>query len=161
MGNKQELETCACLQGYDLTGITETWWDGSYDCSIGIEEHRLFRKDRQGRRGGGVTLCVSDELECMELHLGTDEEPTESYVSGLKGGQGLVTLQQGSATGHPTRKTGQIRSSTDRQEQPHVHKPWSSWGALTTPISVGGTTQQDTSKPGGSRTVLMVTSFFR
>ncbi|GAB0203326.1 hypothetical protein GRJ2_002798200 [Grus japonensis] len=79
MGNKQEeLETCAHLPGYDLIGITETWWDSSYDWSVGMEGHRLFRKDRQGRRGGGITLYVHDQLECMELYLGMDEEPTKS-----------------------------------------------------------------------------------
>ncbi|GAB0208750.1 hypothetical protein GRJ2_003340700 [Grus japonensis] len=50
MGNKEEeLETCVCLQGYDLIGITEMWWDSSYDWSVGMEGYRLFRKDRQGR----------------------------------------------------------------------------------------------------------------
>jgi len=30
--NKQEeLETCTPQQAYDLIGITEVWWDGSYD----------------------------------------------------------------------------------------------------------------------------------
>lgn len=30
MGNRQEeSEVCVQLQGYDLTGITETWWDSS------------------------------------------------------------------------------------------------------------------------------------
>ena len=50
MGKKQEeLEACAHLQGYDLIGLTETWWDGSCDWSVGMEGYRLFRKDRQGR----------------------------------------------------------------------------------------------------------------
>ncbi|GAB0204978.1 hypothetical protein GRJ2_002963400 [Grus japonensis] len=89
MGNKQEeLEMCACLQGYDLIGIMEMWWDGSYDWSIGMEGYRLFRKDRQGRQGGGVTLYVSDQLECMELHLGMDEELTESLWVRIKGRAG-------------------------------------------------------------------------
>ncbi|GAB0208248.1 hypothetical protein GRJ2_003290500 [Grus japonensis] len=89
MGNKQEeLETCVCLQGYDLIGITETWWDSSYDCSVGMEGYRLFRKDRQGRRGGGVTLYVNDQLECMELHLGMEEEPTKSLWVRIKGRAG-------------------------------------------------------------------------
>lgn len=27
MGNKEkELQVCACLQGYDIIGITEIWW---------------------------------------------------------------------------------------------------------------------------------------
>jgi len=63
MGNKQEeLETCAHLQGYDLIGITEMWWDASYDWRVGMEGYRLFRKERPGRRAGGVVRCVSDQL---------------------------------------------------------------------------------------------------
>lgn len=50
IGNEQEeLEVCARLEGYDLIGITELWWDGSYDSSVGMERYRLVRKDRQGR----------------------------------------------------------------------------------------------------------------
>ncbi|GAB0203631.1 hypothetical protein GRJ2_002828700 [Grus japonensis] len=79
---------CVCLQGYDLIGITETWWDGSYDWSVGMEGYRFFRKDRQGRQGGGVTLYVNDQLECMELHLGMDEELTESLWVRIKGSAG-------------------------------------------------------------------------
>jgi len=47
MGRKQEeLQMCACLQGADLADIEETWWDGFYDLSVGMEGYRLFRKDR-------------------------------------------------------------------------------------------------------------------
>ncbi|GAB0207575.1 mitochondrial enolase superfamily member 1 [Grus japonensis] len=89
MGNKQEeLETCVSLQGYDLIGITETWWDSSYDWSVGMEGYRLLRKDRQGRRGGGIALYVNDHLECMELHLGMEEEPTERLWVRIKGSAG-------------------------------------------------------------------------
>ncbi|GAB0200352.1 hypothetical protein GRJ2_002500600 [Grus japonensis] len=96
MGNKQEeLEMCVRLQGYDLIGITETWWDGSYDWSIGMEGYRLFRKDRQGRRGGGVALYINDQLECMELHLGMDEEPTESLWVRIKGRAGAGDIIAG------------------------------------------------------------------
>ncbi|GAB0209793.1 hypothetical protein GRJ2_003445000 [Grus japonensis] len=96
MGNKQEeLETCVCLQGYDLIGIMEMWWDGSYEWSVGMEGYRLFRKDRQGRRGGGVDLYVSDQLECMELHLGMDEEPTESLWVRIKGSTGTGDIIAG------------------------------------------------------------------
>jgi len=96
MGNKQEeLEMCAHLWGYDIIGITETWWDSSYDWSMGMGRCRLFRKDRQGRRGeGGVALFVKDQLECMELCLGMDEEPTESLWFKIKGraGTGDITV---------------------------------------------------------------------
>ncbi|GAB0179437.1 hypothetical protein GRJ2_000409000 [Grus japonensis] len=96
MGNKQEeLETCVCLQGYDLIGIMETWWDSSYDWSVGMEGYRPFRKDRQGRRGGGITLYVNDQLECMELHLGMDEEPTKSLWVRIKGRAGAGDIVAG------------------------------------------------------------------
>lgn len=50
------------------------------------------------------------------------DEELRAYGSGLKGGQGLRTLQWGSATSCPTRKTDQMRPSIDRQEQPHIHR---------------------------------------
>ncbi|KAM9591177.1 uncharacterized protein ACIBXB_006074 isoform 2-T3 [Morphnus guianensis] len=89
MGNKQEeLDPCERLQGYDLIGIMETWWDGSYDWSVGMEGYRLFRKDRQGRREGCVALYVNDQLECMELCLMMDKEPNESLWVRIKGRAG-------------------------------------------------------------------------
>jgi len=33
-----------------------------------------FRKDRPTRRGGGVALYVKEQLECIELGLGANEE---------------------------------------------------------------------------------------
>ena len=42
----------------ELTAIMETWWDESHDWNTLIEDYRLFRRDRQGRRGGGVALYV-------------------------------------------------------------------------------------------------------
>jgi len=95
MRNKQEeLEMCAHLRGADIIGITETWWDSSYDWSIGMGGYRLFRKDRQRRQGGVIALYVKDQLECMELRLGLDEEPTESLWVKIKGraGKGNITV---------------------------------------------------------------------
>lgn len=68
MGEKQEeLEACTCLKAYDLIGIMEGWGDASYNWSAGMEEYRLFRKNRLGREGGGIALYVNDWLECTEL----------------------------------------------------------------------------------------------
>jgi len=45
-------------------------------------------------RGDRVTLCVKDQLECMELCLGLDGEPTESLWVKIKGraGTGNITV---------------------------------------------------------------------
>ena len=40
----------------ELTAIMETWWDESHDWNTLIEDYRLFRRDRQDRRGGRVAL---------------------------------------------------------------------------------------------------------
>ncbi|GAB0181349.1 hypothetical protein GRJ2_000600200 [Grus japonensis] len=79
---------CSCLQGYDLIGITEMWWNSSYDWSVGMEGYRLFMMDKQGTQGGGITFCINDQLECMELCLEIDEELTESLWVRIKGSTG-------------------------------------------------------------------------
>ena len=81
-------ETCAQLKGYSLVGITETWWDGSHDlqhfgcCNGGyagsIGETCWKEED------GGVSLDVREQLECVEICLGMDEEPTESLWVRIK-----------------------------------------------------------------------------
>ena len=59
MGIKQEeQETVAQLGKYDLIAIMKTWWDESHDWNTLIEDYRLFRRDRQGRRDGRVALEI-------------------------------------------------------------------------------------------------------
>ena len=61
----------------DLIGIIDIWWDSLHDCSIaGL--HKPFTRDSPGRKGGGVTLDVKEQLEYVELCLGMDGEPAES-----------------------------------------------------------------------------------
>ena len=62
-GNKQEeLEATMLLESYNLVAIIETWWDESHDWSAAIGGYKLFRRDRQGRRGGQVALYVKNVL---------------------------------------------------------------------------------------------------
>ena len=68
MGNNQEkLEVCVQSQDHDLIAITETWWDSSHDWNDVVDGYVLFMKDRPAIQGGGVALCVSQQLECIEL----------------------------------------------------------------------------------------------
>ncbi|PKU41370.1 adaptin ear-binding coat-associated protein 1 [Limosa lapponica baueri] len=68
VGNKQEeLEAIVWQESYDVVAITETWWDDSHDWSAAMDGYKPFRKDRQGRRGGGVALYVREGYECREL----------------------------------------------------------------------------------------------
>ncbi|CAM4574228.1 unnamed protein product [Lepidochelys olivacea] len=62
-------------RNYDVTGITETCWDNSHDWSTVMDDYKLFRKDRQGRKGGGVALYVREQYDCSELRYETAEKP--------------------------------------------------------------------------------------
>ncbi|CAM5076528.1 unnamed protein product [Eretmochelys imbricata] len=76
LGNKQgELEVLVMSRNYDVIGITETWWDNSHDWSTVMDGYKLFRKDRQGRKGGGVALYVREQYDCSELRYETVEKP--------------------------------------------------------------------------------------
>jgi len=68
-----------------FTAITEARWDSSPDCNAVTEGYPLFRKDKPAKRGGGVALCVRQQLEHNELCLGVDEERVESLWVGIKG----------------------------------------------------------------------------
>jgi len=86
MGNKQEeLDAIVQQDSYDLVVITEMWWDSSHDWHAVMDGYRLFRKDRPTTRGGGVALYVREQLECIELCLGADEERVESLWVRIKG----------------------------------------------------------------------------
>ena len=70
MGNKQEeLEDMMKQENYDVVALTETWWDVSHDWSVPIDGYKLFRRDRQGRRGGGVALYVRDCLIALSTSV--------------------------------------------------------------------------------------------
>ncbi|KAK4813827.1 hypothetical protein QYF61_001831 [Mycteria americana] len=73
MGNKQEeLEAIVHQENYDMVAITETWWDDSHNWSAAMDGYKLFRRDRRGRRGGGVALYVREGLDSLELDDGDD-----------------------------------------------------------------------------------------
>ncbi|KAK4813675.1 hypothetical protein QYF61_019568 [Mycteria americana] len=73
MGNKQEeLEAIVHQENYDMVAITEMWWDDSHNWSAAMDGYKLFRRDRRGRRGGGVALYVRECLDSLELNDGDD-----------------------------------------------------------------------------------------
>lgn len=98
------------LQGYNLVGIMETWWDGSNVCSFAVKGFRLFRKYRMGRRGGGVALYMREHLECMELCLRRSEEPTGILWVGIKERTGKEDI----VVGVCYRQKEEEKPSTDR-----------------------------------------------
>ena len=60
--------------------ITKTWANNDItDAELGLEGYAMFRKDRMGRRGGGVLLYIKENIPAYEVQL--QEE------ANIKGGQ--------------------------------------------------------------------------
>lgn len=76
MGNKQESEIQ--VQVYELTVITVTWWDSNHNGNVVIDDYTPFRRGRLTRKGSGVALYVSSQVECIVLNPGKREESAES-----------------------------------------------------------------------------------
>ncbi|XP_053914607.1 hyccin isoform X2 [Cuculus canorus] len=73
MGNKKdELEAVVGQGDYDVIAITETWWDDSHNWTTAMLGYKLFRRDREGRKGGGVALYVKECFDTLELDYGED-----------------------------------------------------------------------------------------
>uniref|UniRef100_A0A803JG40 Reverse transcriptase domain-containing protein n=1 Tax=Xenopus tropicalis TaxID=8364 RepID=A0A803JG40_XENTR len=62
-GKLGELQAIACIENYDLIGITETWWDDKCDWAVNLNGYTLFRRDREIKKGGGVCLYVKSDLK--------------------------------------------------------------------------------------------------
>lgn len=61
-------------------------------------------KDRLGQRGREVTLHAAEQLKCMELSCGTDDEPPESLWVIVRGQINVDDDVVGVSTSHLTRK---------------------------------------------------------
>ncbi|RMB99766.1 hypothetical protein DUI87_23768 [Hirundo rustica rustica] len=73
MGNKkEELEAMVKQQSYDVVAITETWWDDSHGWSTALNGYKLFRRDRQGRRGGRVALYLKQTFDTVGIEAKED-----------------------------------------------------------------------------------------
>ena len=42
--------------------------DKTFDAELGLEGHVMFRKDRMGKRGGGVLLYIKEAIPAYEVH---------------------------------------------------------------------------------------------
>lgn len=73
VGNKQELEAIVQLENNDITAVTKTQWDDLHSWNAAVDGYKVFRRNRQGRRGGGIALCVRGCFDCLELDSGDEK----------------------------------------------------------------------------------------
>ena len=62
-----------------IIGITETWANNDItDAELGLEGYAMFRKERMGRRGGGVLLYIKDNILAYEVQLQEEADCNEA-----------------------------------------------------------------------------------
>jgi len=83
-GKKQnEVEATVQLENCYRIAVTDTWWDDPHNWSVSMDGYKLFRGDRQRRRGDGVTLGVAVCFGYVELDGG--DERVECLWVGIRG----------------------------------------------------------------------------
>ncbi|RMC13342.1 hypothetical protein DUI87_10877 [Hirundo rustica rustica] len=70
-------------QSCDVAAIMETWWDDSHGWSTALNGYKIFRRDRQGRRGGGVALYIKQTFDTVGIE--TKEDGVECLWVRIKG----------------------------------------------------------------------------
>lgn len=56
-------------ENHDIVVTTGTRWDNLLDGTASADGYRLFRRDKQGKRGGGAALYVRERIDCLELSV--------------------------------------------------------------------------------------------
>ena len=62
-----------------VIGIPEPWANNDLtDAEMGLECYAMFRKDRIGRRGGGVLLYINETMPACEVQLQEEADWNEA-----------------------------------------------------------------------------------
>lgn len=67
---REQLEHLLNNSNINFLGLTETWLSSSSpEAVITMWDYRVFRKDRDRGKGGGVLLYVKNPLNCCQIEL--------------------------------------------------------------------------------------------
>ena len=70
-----------------IIGITESWATPDIsDAELGMTGYVMFRKDRIGRRGGGVILYIKKSIQAYEIKLEKEAECEEAVWCNIVSG---------------------------------------------------------------------------
>ena len=76
-----------------IIGITESWANNDItDAELGLEGYVMFRKDRMGRRGGGVLLYIKETTPAYEVQLQEEAVCKEALLCNLVTGHTTITI---------------------------------------------------------------------
>ena len=76
-----------------VIGITESWATPDIsDAELGMTGYVMFRKDRIGRRGGGVILYIKESIQAYEIKLEKQAECEEAVWCNIVTGNSTLTV---------------------------------------------------------------------
>ena len=76
-----------------IIGITESWANNDITyAELGLAGYAMFRKDRMGRRGGGVLLYIKENIPEYEERLSEEAYCNEAIWYKLVTGHTTVTI---------------------------------------------------------------------
>ena len=76
-----------------IIGITESWTNIDItDAELGLTGYVMFRKDRIGRRGGGVILYVKESIQAYEIKLEREADCNEAVWCKIVSGNSKLTI---------------------------------------------------------------------
>ena len=93
INKKDELNIMVDYIKPHIIGITESWANNDItDAELGREGFAMFRKDRMGRKGGGVLLYIKDTIPAYEVQLQEEADCNEAIWCKLVTGHTTVTI---------------------------------------------------------------------
>ena len=93
INKKNELDIMVDEIKPHIIGITESWANNDItDAELGLEGYVMFRKDRMGRRGGGVLLYIKETIPAYEVQLQEEADCNEAIWCKLVTGHTTVTI---------------------------------------------------------------------
>ena len=76
-----------------IIGITESWANNDITyAELGLEGYVMFRKDRMGKRGGGVLLYIKETIPAYEVQLQEEADCKEALWCNLVTGHTTITI---------------------------------------------------------------------
>ena len=77
-----------------IIGITESWANTDItDVELGLTGYVMFRRDRIGRRGGGVILYVNESIQAYEIKLERKADYDEAVWCKIVSGNSKLTIR--------------------------------------------------------------------
>ena len=93
LNKKNELHIMVDEIKPHIIGITESWANNDITyAELGLEGYVMFRKDRMGRRGGGVLLYIKEIIPAYEVQLQEEADCNEAIWCKLVTGHTTVTI---------------------------------------------------------------------